>query len=135
MNVKTNKTKLLWLGVLAGVLGITSKLFYRPLVIEYNIQDFGISDCLPNFFAAFSLCTLTAYLKSKGQIKSMIAVCGGILVYEIEQIWTSMIFDYLDVIASLVGLAFSILIFTTISNKVMEPDLSKSVIDSDKTFN
>ena len=38
-------------------------------------------------------------------------VTTGILTYEIEQNWSSRTFDYLDIVATIIGLGISIFIF------------------------
>ena len=105
------KVILLYSGLFFGFLGILSKIAYRPLIINSQINDLGIHGFVPNLFAALSLCLFAAYLTKKGHIKTMIFASCGILTYEIEQNWTSRTFDYLDIVATIIGLGISIFIF------------------------
>ena len=123
--MRRSNIKLLIIGILAGVLGLISKIIYRPLVYYYAIEDFGISDWLPNLFAVIVLCLIAAFLLKKRQIQAMIAICAGIILYEIEQLCTSMVFDCYDIVASLIGLVISIIIFNKFSVKYT-PEEEKS---------
>jgi len=106
------KTKtFLYLSLLFGSFGILSKLVYRPFIINTPIDDFGIQGFLPNLFAALSLCLFVSFWNTKNHIRSMMFVTLGILTYEMEQIWTDRVFNYLDVAATIVGLGLSVLIF------------------------
>lgn len=105
------KVVLFYFGLLFGSLGVLSKIVYRPIIINSKINDLGIQGFAPNLFEALSLCLFAAYLTRKNHITTMIFVSCGILAYEIEQIWTSRAFDYLDIIATIMGLVISILIF------------------------
>lgn len=68
------------------------------------------------------MCLMVVYFKNKKQIKTMIAICAGVLIYEIEQNWTARTFDYYDIIASLLGLGISIIIFNLFSVKYLPED-------------
>ncbi len=47
----------------------------------------------------------------------MIAISAGIVLFEMEQIRTSRTFDYYDIIANLIGLGISFIIFNKFSVK------------------
>ncbi len=112
MTVEYNKKEiLLYLSLFFGFFGVLSKIAYRPFITHSQINDLGIHDFAPNLFAALSLCLFAAYLTKKRPIKTMIFASCGILIYEIEQNWTSRTFDYLDIVATIIGLGISILIF------------------------
>ena len=100
-----------------GFIGILSKILYRPLILNFQINDLGFQGFAPNLFAALSLCLFAAYWTEKKRIKKMIFVACGLLAYEIEQIWTSRTFDYLDIIATIIGLGISILILMRVIKK------------------
>ena len=118
LTVKNNKkVVLLYLGLLFGFFGILSKVLYRPLILNAPINDFGIQGFAPNFFAALSLSLVASFWVKKGHIKTMIAVSCGILVYELEQYWTDRTFDYFDIIATILGLGMSVLIFISLDKR------------------
>jgi len=111
-----NDINILLIGIAIGGIGILSKLVYRPYIISYNVNDFGVQGFAPNFFTVLSL-SLSASYFSKQPIKTMIYITSGVIIYEIEQIWTSRIFDYMDIIASVLGLVVAILIHKLMINK------------------
>ena len=120
--IKTkNSYRLLLLSLLAAFMVFFIKLVIRPLVVENNINDFGFHEFSPNLFYTIGMCLFAAFWVKKGQIKTMIFVTIGILIYETEQIWTSRTFDYLDIIATIVGLGISVLI---VSGKAKKCDNS-----------
>ncbi len=45
-----NRTKLLYASIFLGLVGILTKVIYRPWVIDNNINDLGINGFAPNFF-------------------------------------------------------------------------------------
>jgi len=77
------------------------------------MNDFSFQEFAPNLFAALSLCLFASFFTKTGTIKTMI----GLLAYEIEQYWTSRTFDKLDIIATIIGLVISILIFNMFVEK------------------
>jgi glycopeptide antibiotics resistance protein len=113
-----NKNFLLICGVIATAMGFFSKLILRPLIHEYEINDFDFNGFAPNLFTAIGFCMFVAYSTNKKPIISMAAVTLGLLAYEIDQIWsTSRTFDYADIIATLVGFGLSVLILRSNSKK------------------
>lgn len=118
MNEKSlNKNILLICGGIATAMGFFTKLLLRPLVNQYEINDFGFNGYGPNLFTAIGVAMFAAYFTKKNPIISMAFVTLGILAYEIDQIWTDMTFDYADIIATLVGYGLSVLILNITSNK------------------
>ena len=105
------KAVLLYLGLFFGSLGVLSKIVYRPIILDSQINDLGIHGFAPNLFAALAACLVAAFFTRKSHIKTMIFVSCGILTYEIEQNWTSRAFDYRDITATVIGLVISIFIF------------------------
>ena len=81
------------------------------------MNDFSFQEFAPNLFAALSLCLFASFFTKTGTIKTMIFVSIGLLAYEIEQYWTSRTFDKLDIIATIIGLVISILIFNMFVEK------------------
>ncbi len=112
-----NKQLLLIYGLIATAMGIISKLIYRPLIYQYEIDDFGINGFAPNLFASIGLCMFVAYLSKKKYYMAMASVTFGILIYETEQIWTARTFDYADIIATVFGFGLSVLILRSNSKK------------------
>jgi hypothetical protein len=113
MNEKSlNKNSFLICGGIATAMGFFTKLLLRPLVNQYEINDFGFNGYGPNLFMAIGMSMFAAYFTKKKPIISMAFVTLGILAYEIEQIWTDMTFDYADIIATLVGYGLSVLILS-----------------------
>jgi hypothetical protein len=84
------------------------KLYIRPYFFRYNINDFGVTGSLPNFFAALGTSFFPLLLRDLFPFKKFKAVCisiaVGIVVYEFEQ-WFSGggVFDPLDIAASVAG--------------------------------
>jgi hypothetical protein len=106
-----NKEMLLYFSIFFGIIGLLSKIVYRPFIISLQINDFNIQGFAPNLFAALSLCLFTSFWTKTGTIKRMIFITIGLLAYEIEQYWTDRTFDILDIIATIIRLVISILIF------------------------
>lgn len=104
-------------GFAFGIIGVISKLVYRPLVLENNINDFGFSGFAPSLFATMSLCLLAAYFATKKPVITIMFVAIGVLAYEAEQIWTSRVFDYLDIAAVFLGFALSVLFYKKLTKK------------------
>lgn len=101
-----------------GIIGILSKVIYRPMVIDHNINDFGISGFAPNLFAAVAICLLAAFFTKTKTIKIMIFCTIGILLYEAEQIWTSRTFNFLDILATKLGLVLAIFIYRKLNRSL-----------------
>ncbi|MRT94056.1 hypothetical protein [Ancylomarina sp. 16SWW S1-10-2] len=112
-----NKKILLIYGIIASVMGFFTKLILRPLVHQYEINDFGFNGYGPNLFMAIGMTMFAAYFTKKKPIVTMASVSLGILAYETEQIWTSKTFDYADIIATLLGFGLSVLILNVTSKK------------------
>ncbi|MCY6958329.1 hypothetical protein [Clostridium brassicae] len=98
------------IAIINTVLGFISKSCYRDYIYKNNINDFGIADSAPNFFYIIGIVFFILYVKkevNKKAIKNTILTCSaGVLVYELEQNYTHMIFDIKDVIATILGVIF-----------------------------
>lgn len=114
------KQTLIIVGVVAAILGFASKLAYRPWVINNHVDDYGIQGFSPSFFYTVGACLLMAGFSNKNYIKNMLWTAAGATVYEVEQYYTSMIFDYKDLLATGVGLGMAILIGKIVFRKKKE---------------
>ena len=112
-----NKRILLIYGIIATTMGFFTRLILRPLVHQYEINDFGFNGYGSNLFTAIGLTMFAAYFAKNNPIVIMASVTLGILAYETEQIWTSKTFDYVDIIATLLGFGLSVLILIVTSKK------------------
>ncbi|NEM98997.1 hypothetical protein [Pontibacter burrus] len=110
MTTDSKKQTLRIVGVIAALLGFASKLVYRPWVIENQMDDFGLQGFAPSFFYVLGACLLIAGFSNKNIPKNMALAALGAAVYELEQNYTSRVFDYLDLIATGVGLGLALLI-------------------------
>lgn len=87
---------------------ILLKSFIRPYLSHYNIEDFGITDPLPNFFFCFGLPLAPLLVKPSSSFKEFKSLCiTSVLIgtiYEIGQRFDTLgVFDPLDVLASFAG--------------------------------
>jgi hypothetical protein len=108
---------LLYLSLCSGIMGLIVKLLYRPWIVTNNINDFGINGFAPNFIYTIGICLFASFFVKRGQIKAMVFVAIGVLVYEAEQFWTSRTFDYLDILATIIGLGAAIFIYKLITSE------------------
>ncbi len=112
-----DRLELLYLSLFFGLIGILTKVFFRPWVIHNNFNDFGINGFGPNLLYTTSICLFAAFIIKKRHIKTMIFCTVGVLVYETEQLWTLRTFDYLDIFATIFGLVIAISIYKVRSRK------------------
>lgn len=105
-----HKQSFILLGVTAALLGFISKLAYRPWVLNHQIDDFGFQGFAPSYFYMVGICFVIAGFSKKYQIKNMLLAAAGATVYELEQCFTSRVFDYKDLLAIGIGLASAIFI-------------------------
>lgn len=104
-----NKIKKIYLviAISTTVCGFIFKLGYRSYIYKNNINDFGIADSAPNFFYTVGIIFFMLYIQKKIEMKAtrniILATTAGVLTYELEQNFTSMIFDVKDVIATIIG--------------------------------
>ena len=115
MIIANNKKQtLIIIGTVAALLGFVSKIFYRSWVINNQIDDYGIQGFAPSFFYVIGVCLLMAGSSNKNYIKNMVLAAAGATAYELEQYYTSMVFDYMDLLATGVGLCLAILTGKTV---------------------
>ncbi len=120
---------LLYLSLLFGFIGVLVKLLYRPWINNNNINDFGFNGFAPNFIFTIGICLFVSFFVTKKTVSIMIFSTVGILLYETEQILTSRTFDYLDVLATIIGLVAAISIYKMINRR--EKLKTVDVIDGD----
>lgn len=106
--MKNNIKKVyLTVSIVNAALGFIFKLCYRNYIYNNNIKDFGIADSAPNFFYTMGIIFLILYIKkeiNKKVIKDTILFASaGVLAYEMEQYFTNRIFDFKDIIATILG--------------------------------
>lgn len=102
-----SKTKYLWLtiGVLS-IIAIILKSTYRQYVYANQINDFGVADSSPNFFAG--LITVLLYFTQNQKMplkKYTLFAIIGLVGYELIQgsVFKNNFFDYKDIFASIFG--------------------------------
>lgn len=111
MNFKPfSKTKYLWLTILiTSIIAIILKSTYRQYVYTNQINDFGIADASPNFFAGLVITLLYFTQNQKMTFKKYaFFALVGLIGYEIIQgsVFKNNFFDYRDIIASIIGVGF-----------------------------
>lgn len=104
--IKQKKLDLLL--IIISILGLFFKFFYREIIYKFNIFDFYIADSSPNFFFSMFVPCILVKIKFNSDkpinIKSLTFFSMlGILMYEIEQNFSNMTFDYNDILATLLG--------------------------------
>lgn len=121
--IEKRKNIYLNIGIISFLLGVLSKLIYRSYIKSHNIYDFGLSDSFPSYIYVigiiFVILSLTKYKDKKKTYSTIITVTLGASIYEIEQIFTSMIFDFKDIIATILGTVTSIVLVNIIEKFLM----------------
>ncbi|HMR81744.1 MAG TPA: hypothetical protein PKE30_01380 [Niabella sp.] len=102
-----SETKYLWIIIaLLSIIAIVLKSIYRQYIYSNRINDYGIADASPNFFAGLIIVFLyfTLYQKSTLKRHTMFAIVG-LVGYELIQgsIFKNNFFDYKDILASILG--------------------------------
>ena len=111
----------LFIGIL--IVGFFWLVLIRPFLLRNNISAFFIADCMPNFLAViiltFGTMTLPKNQNSKGIFKKTVTFTGSMITYEFMQlIIPGRVFDYKDIIASVLGGIFTYLILT-LTNRII----------------
>lgn len=109
-----SQTKYLWaIIVLLSIIAIVLKSIYRQYVYANHIHDYGIADSSPNFFAGLIIVFFyfTQYQKTTLKTHAIFTVVG-LIGYELIQgsIFKNNVFDYKDIIASILGALIGYLI-------------------------
>jgi len=98
------------ISIISTILGFIVVFAYRPWVIENSINDSNLHEFLPSFFYTLGFSLFGAWLMAKNPIGIIVSISCGSLVYEVEQIWSHRIFDYMDVIAIIIGFIVAVAI-------------------------
>jgi len=114
------KRPLIIIGLAAAFLGFASKLVYRPWVLENRVEDYGMAGSAPSFFYVMGACLLIAAFSQKHPTKNMVYAAAGATVYELEQYYTSMVFDFNDMLATGIGLGVAVLLGKGLLSKKKE---------------
>ncbi len=102
-----SETKYIWIIIiLLSIIAIVLKSTYRQYVYANQINDYGIADASPNFFAGLIIVFLyfTQYQKLTLKTHAMLTV-AGLVGYELVQgsVFKNNVFDYKDIVASILG--------------------------------
>jgi len=102
-----SQSKYLWMIiVLLSVIAILFKSSYRTYIYTNHINDFGVADSSPNFFAGLIIVLLyfVQVQKTTLQKHALFAVVG-LVGYELIQgsFFKNNVFDYKDILASILG--------------------------------
>ncbi|MGO4293074.1 VanZ family protein [Chitinophaga sp. RAB17] len=92
----------------------------RPYLIKHHITTLFLADSLPNFLAVVVLFLGYSVIKfpldERKTISTIVSVVVGLSLYELCQLWMPQrTFDIKDVVASVLGGAFSYLIFRIVN--------------------
>jgi len=127
-----SETKYVWIIIiLLSIIAIVLKSAYRQYVYTNQINDYGIADASPNFFAGLIIVLFyfTQYQKLTLKAHAMFTV-AGLVGYELIQgsIFKNNVFDYKDILASILGAFMGYLICSKFkSGPVFNlPDTNKS---------
>ena len=112
-----NQHIFLSISILSGITALFIKLIYRPWVNQHPVNDFGWSGAAPNFLFSLGICMFIVFVSAKRPLEKMIYNTCGILLYELEQLWSYRTFDFLDIAATLAGLGLAILIYQRVGVK------------------
>lgn len=111
-------TKYLWLVIiLLCIIAILFKSIYREYIYSNEINDFGVADSSPNFFAGLIVVLFyyVSYQKVSLKVHALF-VAIGLIGYELIQgsVFKSNVFDYKDILASIIGVTIGYLICSRI---------------------
>lgn len=135
-----NKTKAIYLisALVSFCLALLVKLLYRKIIYADHINDFGLADSLPSFLFTFGAISCTLFfIRQTNRIKTIIIpITSGALLYEFEQMFTTMVFDLKDVIALLLGACLGYYLYYTLelkSNTAISLIFKKNHLSSSKS--
>jgi len=102
-----SETKYVWIiVVLLTIIAILFKSVYRGYIYINHINDFGIADSSPNFFAGLII-VFTYFIQAQKEslLKYSIFTLVGLVGYELIQgsVFRNNVFDLKDIIASVLG--------------------------------
>ncbi|WP_300685124.1 hypothetical protein [Chryseobacterium sp.] len=102
-----SQTKYVWIIIiLLSIVAILFKSIYRQYIYANHINDYGIADSSPNFFAG--LIIVIFYFTQNQNLtlkKHTLFTVVGLVGYELIQgsIFKNNVFDYKDIFASILG--------------------------------
>jgi hypothetical protein len=122
--ISLKESKFVWLIIITlTIIAILFKSVYRQYITENNINDFGISDTSPNFFAGLIIVvvyfTQSVYDKNKFIKHCFFFTLLGLIGYELVQgnFLAYRTFDFGDIVASIIGVLFGYFLCTQLNNK------------------
>ena len=95
---------------------------YRSYIYNNNINDYGLADVHPNIcaviVASFLFMGWVKYKSYREELKVIIGVTLGFIIYEfIQSVTSTGIYDWKDVIGTLIGALMTLIIHKLISDK------------------
>lgn len=115
-----SQTKYLWmLIILLAIIAIILKSTYRQYIYANQINDYGIADSSPNFFAGLIIVLLYFVQDQKTTLqKHALFAALGLVGYELIQgsVFKNNVFDYKDILASILGAVIGYLICSKFKN-------------------
>ena len=104
--------------IISAILGFIAAIGVRDWVFQNNIHDFGIVGTLPSFFITFGSCFLVIRSSIKKPMQKMAIVPIITTLDEFSQIWRiNKTFDYLDLIAIIIGFSLAVTLFKLLNAK------------------
>ncbi|MGM1429992.1 hypothetical protein ACS126_12095 [Sphingobacterium lactis] len=101
------ETKYLWVIIaVLTIVAIILKSVYRQYIYTHQIDDFGIADSSPNFFAGIIILLMYfTQVQKMSLIRHALFVIIGLVGYELIQgsVFKNNVFDYKDIFASILG--------------------------------
>ena len=106
------------IGLTATIIGFLCKVFYRDYINSNGIYDYGIAGFLPSYFyvAGFSLLLLMRPVKHPMLVAAIVTVAS--IFYEVKQYFSSGLFDFPDIIASVAGGLTAILFIILVEKNI-----------------
>lgn len=114
--MQTKKHTYFYISVLTIIVLFTAyeELFFRRYLFRKHI--YIIADSLPNFLSSllfiFAVVIIRKQHTNREILRSCVSIVAGLILYEVAQIWIpGRVFDFKDIIASLIGgvIAYSII--------------------------
>ncbi len=123
-----SQTKYVWVTIiLLSIIAIIFKSSYRQYIYANQIKDYGVADSSPNFFAALIIVFLYFTQYEKLTLKKYVVYTAvGLVGYELIQgsVFKHNVFDFKDIIASILGAFIGYLIGAKIKSGPVFNDLN-----------
>ena len=101
------KKDFLMIGVISAIVSLLLKTLYRSYIYAHQIQGDILADSGTSFFTVVAIIFVVLYFVKELNVKKGMGICIGItagaLFYELEQIYSEMIFDSKDTILVLLA--------------------------------